>query len=359
MLHSVQLATAIILLLFSQTNWAAAGKVTEQTGPAEIVRNNKSSPSAVNSPVEMQDIISTAKSQAKLTFEDNTTVKINEHSKLVIDDFVYDANKGTGKLAMKVALGTARYASGQIAKNSPQSVNIKTPTASIAVRGTDFSMTVDELGRSLVMLLPSCDAKACVTGRIEVSNDAGVVILDVPYQATMISSLSSPPTTPVVTNVDQSNINNMLIISKPAEITQEIKKSEKNELDNNLLDIDLLKFKELDKNYLDAEKSLDINYLDGDLLSFYMSDALSISNKSLLANQLDNTILPNYNEASGLKYYFSDDKSRITVYKMGVHNAYVTVDVTENAVLNLDQAGIVINQMINKGGNTSINIIQK
>ena len=359
MLHSVQLAMAITLLLFSQTNWAAAGKITEQTGPAEIVRNNKSSPSAVNTPVEMQDIISTAKSQAKLTFEDNTTVKINEHSKLVIDDFVYDPNKGTGKLAMKVALGTARYASGQISKNNPQSVNVKTPTASISVRGTDFSMTVDELGRSLVMLLPSCDEKACVTGRIEVSNDAGVVILDVPYQATMVASLTSAPTNPVVVNIDQANITNMLIVSNPVEIKEEIRKAEKNSLDTNLLDVDLLQYKDLDKNYLDDEKSLDINYLNGDLLSFYSEDALSIGNKAMLSNQLDNTILPNYNEATGLKFFFSDDKSKVTVYKLGVHNAFVTVDVTENAMINLDQAGIVVNQMVNKGGTTSINIIQK
>ncbi len=53
-------------------------------------------------------------------------------------------------------MGTIRYTSGQIAKNNPQQVNVKTPTASIAVRGTDFTMTVDEAGQSLVVLVPSC-----------------------------------------------------------------------------------------------------------------------------------------------------------------------------------------------------------
>ena len=53
-------------------------------------------------------------------------------------------------------MGTVRYASGQIAKANPQQVGIQTPTATIAVRGTDFSMTVDEVGQSLVMLVPSC-----------------------------------------------------------------------------------------------------------------------------------------------------------------------------------------------------------
>ncbi len=166
----------------------------------------------------MNDTVSTARAKAVLTFEDKTTVKLTEHSKMIIDDFVYDPKKGTGKLAVNMAMGTARYASGQIAKNNPQQVSIKTPTATIAVRGTDFSMTVDELGRSLIMLLPSCDNKGCVTGAIEVSNLSGVVILDVPYQATMVSSLSTPPSQPTVIKIDQANINNMLIISKPPEI---------------------------------------------------------------------------------------------------------------------------------------------
>jgi len=153
----------VILCLSPSLTEAAVGRVTEQTGPTEIVRDRRSLASAVNSTVEMNDTKVTARARAELTFEDATRVKITEQSKLVIDDFVYDPKSGAGKLAMKVAMGTARYASGQIAKNSPQTVAIKTPTATIGVRGTDFSMTVDELGRSLIMLLPSCDAKSCVT----------------------------------------------------------------------------------------------------------------------------------------------------------------------------------------------------
>jgi hypothetical protein len=203
----------------------------------------------------MNDTVSTARAKATLTFEDKTTVKLTEHSKMIIDDFVYDPKKGAGKLGMKMALGTARYASGQIAKNNPQQVAIKTPTASIAVRGTDFSMTVDELGRSLVVLLPSCDDKGCVTGAIEVSNFGGVVLLDVPYQATLVNSAYLPPSEPTVIKIEQANINNMLIISKPVEVA-EVERAgvnkDKNALDFNELDVDLLKFVDLDENKLEA-----------------------------------------------------------------------------------------------------------
>jgi len=97
---------AILFLSLSPINnsYAGIGKVTEQTGPTEIVRNKKSIPSSLNTGVEMNDTISTAKAKATLTFEDATTVKITEQSKLIIDDFVYDPKKGSGKLALNMAL---------------------------------------------------------------------------------------------------------------------------------------------------------------------------------------------------------------------------------------------------------------
>jgi hypothetical protein len=354
-----QLAIATILLSISQTNLAASiGRVTEQTGPTEIVRNSKSVVSGVDVGVEMQDTITTARSRVTLAFDDKTTVKITEQSKLVIDDFVYDAKRGTGKLAVRVALGTARYASGQIAKNSPQSVSVKTPTATVAVRGTDFAMTVDELGRSLVILLPSCDNRGCVTGAIEVSNEAGTVLLDVAYQATLVASLTQPPTKPVIVNLDQANINNMLIISPPPEVSDTAYRVEKTALDRNELDVDLLAFKDLDRNDLDDKRAIDRNDLEIDLLSFVETDELSAANKTALGNAFEKNILPNYNPATNLNYYFNDDRSKITLYRKPDHVAEVTFDTDKNVQLTVNQDGIIVRQQVNQGGSTVINIKQ-
>lgn len=361
-------ATVLIItsLLLSPINaQAGVGKVTEQTGPTEIIRDKKSISASLNTTVEMNDAVSTARAKAQLTFEDKTVVKLTEHSKIVIDDFVYDPKKGAGKLGMKMALGTARYASGQIAKNNPQQVAIKTPTASIAVRGTDFSMTVDELGRSLVMLLPSCDEKGCVTGAIEVSNLAGVVLLDVPYQATLVNSAYQPPTEPTVIKIDQANINNMLIISKPKEIHDDTHagtvKKEKSLLDFNELDVDLLKYTKLDENALDKQTALDRNDLNTDLLAFNTLNELDRQNASLLNNELDNPILPNYssNKPLGLLYYFNDDQTKVTLYKAGTHNATATFDTTKNVTLTIIQDGQTIIQNVNKGSTSSITITQQ
>lgn len=353
------------MLLSPTLSNAGVGKVTQQSGPTEILRDKKSITSSLNTGVEMNDTVSTAKSKTELTFEDKTTVKLNEHSKVIIDDFVYDPKKGTGKLAINMALGTARYASGQIAKNNPQQVAIKTPTATIAVRGTDFSMTVDELGRSLIVLLPSCDNNGgCVTGVIEVSTLAGIVLLDVPYQATLVNSAYNRPSEPAVIKIDQANINNLLIISKPIEISDNDKagmdKKEKGLLDFNALDVDLLKYNALDENTLEDTRALDRNDLNADLLDFGMQNELDRQNSAFLDNELDIPVLPGYssNKALGLLYYFNEDQSTVTVYKAASHNATVTFDTNRNATLTIIQDGQTIIQNINKGATSTITITQ-
>ena len=356
----MRLVLVLLLTLLSNHNvLAAVGKVTEQSGPTEIVRNKTSTPSKVGSGVEMNDTIVTAKAKAKLTFEDNTTVNITEQSKLVVDDFVYDPKKGSGKLAMKVVMGTARYASGQIAKTNPQQVAVSTPTATVAVRGTDFSMTVDELGRSLIMLLPSCDKKSCVTGAISVKNDAGEVFMDQPFQATVVASLNTPPTPPVIINIDPSNINNLLIISPPKEVRDDdIKTSNTiNPLDVSALDKDLLKFDDLNKDYLIYDL-LGLNYLDIDWLPNMLDEsnrALAASQESMLAEK---TMLPGYSETSGLRYGLTEE-GKLVLTRMTAHTAQVTVDKEANLVLNITQSGAPLTQKVNSGGTTTINIIQK
>ena len=224
------------------------GTVTENKGNACEVQRGKTKSSGVKgASIESMDTYVTQGCVSNITFKDDTKVKVTENSRLVIDDFVFDPKKSdAGKLALKVGMGTVRYASGQIAKNNPQQVAIATPTATIAVRGTDFNMTVDEAGQSLVILVPSCkdekDVKTyeleenrCKVGSISVSTQAGTVVLDKAFEATYVLSATMVPTTPVVMNTVESKISNNLILIQPGEIVRAIKnttgKSKKEELD--------------------------------------------------------------------------------------------------------------------------------
>ena len=259
----------------------------------------------------MNDAIKTSQGKLGITFEDDTKVQITENSKLVIDDFVYDSKtpKG-GKLAMKVALGTVRYASGQVAKNSPQNVSINTPTATIGVRGTDFTATVDELGRSLVILLPSCPAgkkdtfnidKDCITGEISVSTPVGTVILNKPFQATRVDSRMVSPTKPVTLNLSEGAISNFLIISPPKEVKDGSKKDLRTSF--NPLDVDFLKEASLE-NVLEMQNAqlyqtaLNRNYLEQE----YLMNIFDIVGGALTEDflkEVDST-LPDYKKSSGI-----------------------------------------------------------
>ena len=218
------IAAALCLLAFTNT-WAAIGTVSDHKGAGcEITRGKDKLSGNKGADIESMDIYTTKSCVTNITFRDDTKVKINENSRLLIDDFVFDPKQSdAGKLALKVGAGTVRYASGQIAKNNPQQVNIKTPTAAIAVRGTDFNMTVDETGGSLVILVPSCkdesevkkyelEEQRCKVGRIEVSTLTGTVTLDKAFEATSVTRASMYPTPPVILTTVEAQIGNNLII---------------------------------------------------------------------------------------------------------------------------------------------------
>ncbi len=241
-----------LLLTVASPSWAGIGTVSENKGTAcEVERNKKKLSGVKGAEIESMDTYTTGACVSNITFKDDTKVKVPENSRLLIDDFVFDPKKSdAGKLAMKVGMGTVRYASGQIAKNNPQQVNIKTPTATVAVRGTDFTMTVDETGQSLIMLVPSCkdekdfkqfelDEQRCKVGSIIVSTGMGSVTLDKAFEATYVTSNSMMPTAPVVVNTIEGNIGNNLIIVKPQEVMLAIKQQARSKRDREFEDIEV------------------------------------------------------------------------------------------------------------------------
>lgn len=241
----------VLLLASVGPAWADIGTVTEHKGTGcEIHRDKSKLPGDKGAAVKSMDTVVTGGCVSNITFKDDTKVRVTENSRLMIDDFVYDPKASdAGKLAMKVGMGTVRYASGQVAKNNPQRVNIKTPTSTVAVRGTDFTMTVDEAGQSLVVLVPSCkdpkdvkqyelEENRCAVGRIEVTTLTGTVTLDQPFQATYVASASANPTPAALINTVESKISNNLIIVKPLEVQRAIREAMKTKQELELEEIE-------------------------------------------------------------------------------------------------------------------------
>ena len=186
-----------ILLLLLVTNLYGAGKVVRQTQPAQIQRKDVKILTGVDTPVKMYDEIETLNGTVNILFEDDTKVSLSKYSKLVVDEYVYDSNKKVGRVSLKGRLGTLRYTSGKIAKNNRKNVKITSPTASVSVRGTDFTMTVEPTGKTTFQLLPSIDANGnAYTGSIAVSNSSGVVVLNQAFEVTRVENNFKPPSPP-------------------------------------------------------------------------------------------------------------------------------------------------------------------
>ena len=281
------LVALIILIGIGNINAAEAqiGGVFEQSGkPGSITRTTGEELTAqLDTGIQSYDNVETENGRLKIKFVDETQISLTEHTLVEITEYVFDPDPSKSKMAMNFVAGTARFATGGLGLVPKENIVIETPTATIGIRGTDFTTTVDELGRSLVILLPdeNCDDRVKLeegcrpSGSITVTNAGGVVTLEEAFQAVMVSTFETPPTNPVtLVDLDLNQIDNMFIISKPEEIIQ----AEEEQADQLKGDGGLLDFTDLDIDFLEgqdlvaeAEKELeftelDINFLEVDFL---------------------------------------------------------------------------------------------
>jgi len=272
------LATSLLVSSFAFAD--NIGDITEHKGSGGITREGESFTTELGLGVQQLDAIETAKGRIKLTFLDDTVLRLVEHTEVILTEYYFDPNNTKkNTLGMKFVSGTARFATGGLGLVPKENIIITTPTATIAVRGTDFTTTVDELGRSLVILLPetecTIDGDCSPSGSITVTNEGGTVALTEAYQATMVSSFDKIPTQPVtLDNINLNMIDNMFIVSPPQEIKQVVEEeSSSSDTSTSLLD-----FTELDQDLLKEEweeEDLEYTELDMDLLDVdFLQDVL-------------------------------------------------------------------------------------
>ena len=362
----------VVLLLWAVNSFAAVGSITDvKDAPPSIQRKAQTLKANKGSGIEMMDIVRTTQGKLAMTFADATKVQLSENSKMVIDEFAYDPNsKKGGKLAMKVALGTVRYASGAVAHNNPQSVAINTPTATIGVRGTDFTATVDEIGASTIILLPSCPfgwidiAKDCKTGEISITTDVATVILNQPFQATKVENRGVAPLKPVILNLGEDSINNMLIVSPPKQLRSDGNEDRKRVLSQGALDVDFLKETGLVNILEQQEKEFFQDKLSRNLLDQnFLENILDIVNRQLAAqldllNRSSNKLLPDWFPLSGITVEL--DEPKVTLCREDGSNVQcVTTPTRQSSTIYQSQDRLEFKNRVNNGGGTTITLIQK
>lgn len=322
-----------------------AGNIGNIKGSGVLERNGAVVTGNTGVGVKSMDTAVTANGQMQINFVDETRVDITEHSRLLIDEFVYDPANGKGKLGLKASLGTMRYASGQIAKKYKQNVKIRTPSATIGVRGTDFVLVVDEVGATMVTLLPSCDEDGyCFTGEIKVETDVGFVIMNQAFQTTMTTIGSQSPTKPLILELSEKDINQLLILRKRSPYEDEeatIRRNARRMFD--FLGIDFLEFEDLDSDALsDTINDIWVTQLDESdyMLADVLYDMLDRLNALLYALFKDQLTLQNekffvkeeygFDPETGIRlekegeFYILErrDNAGNNYYRLRLHDAY-------------------------------------
>ncbi len=153
MLRILSFAGMALALLFGASQSHAA-----RIGVASVVKNtdngsNGGSTRVINvgTGIFHNEVISTgAESSAQLLFRDETSLTIGANARLTLDRFVYNPNRKTGDVVVNILQGTFRFVSGSAV---PGSYKIKTPVASIGLRGTVVEGFVSADGSLLLIIV--------------------------------------------------------------------------------------------------------------------------------------------------------------------------------------------------------------
>src|ERR1700752_463380 len=124
---------------------ADVGLVKVSKGSVEIQRGAAKVPATVGAAVETSDVIVTgAEGSAGVTFGDNSLVSVGPNRVFAIAKYTFDPTTHQGEFEGNLRKGRLAAISGKMVKQSPESMKIRTPSAIMGVRGTEFVVQVDD-----------------------------------------------------------------------------------------------------------------------------------------------------------------------------------------------------------------------
>jgi hypothetical protein len=123
--------------------------------------------------VHQNEVIVTGQaSSAELEFLDKTKLAVGPEARIVLDKFVFDASTSQGSISVNLSKGAFRFLTGIAPKDSYE---IKTPTASLGVRGTIFDIFVGGNGETAVLLLEGAVQVCNLEGTCQLQDKLGTL----------------------------------------------------------------------------------------------------------------------------------------------------------------------------------------
>jgi len=194
----LKLILAVFLLMQPGLSFAqeVVGVVERIAGQASRTGAEGTAPLALGSPIHRQEgIRTTTGSRLLIRFIDNSTLTLGEEAQIHIDDLVYSREAGaTQSQRIDIFRGVFGFVSGEVGQLARQNVLLRTPVATIGIRGTEF------VGGELTVGMPAGRPHygfQIRRGAIEVAGPGGSVVLDEPGEGTFLPLFGSPPPTSV------------------------------------------------------------------------------------------------------------------------------------------------------------------
>lgn len=173
-------------LLAQQQNEDVVATVSRIEKAAVAMQDAFPRPLEVGSDVQLGDIVSTGKgARLEMTFKDGTSVKLGERTQFSVVEFVLEQNGGNA--VMRLMQGAFEMSSGSIMQLADASMEVKTETATIGIRGTRFWGGKLDGDMEIALL----DGKG-----VYVENSAGRVELDKVGSGTLIADSVTAPSPP-------------------------------------------------------------------------------------------------------------------------------------------------------------------
>lgn len=133
---------AVALPAWSSTD---AGVIKVARGSVQVERDGKAVPATVGMALRPADTIRTGPDGAAgVTFADNSLVSVGPDSVFALDKYRFDSTTHAGEFEGSLRKGKLAAVSGKMVKQTPESMKIRTPSSVMAVRGTEFVVSVDE-----------------------------------------------------------------------------------------------------------------------------------------------------------------------------------------------------------------------
>ena len=140
-------AVATLLASLSLSTLAGAaeiGQIKTAKGQVTIERDGRTLPAAVGTRLQSADVVKTgADSSVGITMDDDTLLSAGSGSVLSLDRYAFEPTTGQGRFDASLNRGTLAVISGRIAKASPDAMTVRTPTAILGVRGTEFVVSAE------------------------------------------------------------------------------------------------------------------------------------------------------------------------------------------------------------------------